>query len=200
MDCWAQMRWKSCSQNRKALETTCVPLTGKWLVVSDMFTQWKRLRGSRKEWAPSTGASPKCQTHRRQAPDFILRRRGKLGSGHRRVRGCGTDQEGQTDSLPAGNLLCLVCRGGPEVHLSNDDFRSDHFVTCKMCQLRYTLILKGFQLWYQRQLVKFWPCHFSVQPWEGAFTSQPPVSLFSKWREWKHLRPRLTVTIHDTVA
>lgn len=135
MDCWAQMRWKSCSQNRKALETTCVPLTGKWLVVSDMFTQWMRLCGSRKEWATSIGESPKCQTHRGQAHDFIhrrpgsgnsLRRRGKQGSGHRRVRGCGTDQEGQTDSLPAGNL-CVVCRGGPEVHLSNDDFRSDHF-------------------------------------------------------------------------
>lgn len=67
------------------------------------------------------------------------------GEGHREVAiagcaGAGTDQEGQTDSLPAGNLLCLVCRGGTEVHLSNDDFRSDNFVTCKMRQLRYTLI------------------------------------------------------------
>lgn len=107
------------------------------------------------------------------------------GEGSREVAiagctGAGTDQEGQTDSLPVGNLPCLVCRGGTEVHLSNDDFRSDHFVTCKTCHLRYTLILKGFQLWYQRQLVKFQPRHFSVQPWEGAFTSQPPGFLIFK--------------------
>lgn len=103
------------------------------------------------------------------------------GEGNQEVAVAGTDQKGRTDSVPAGSLLCLVCRGGTQVHLSNDDFRSDHFVTCKMCQLKYTLILKGFQLWYQRQLVKFRPRHFfSVQPWEGAFTSQPPGFLIFK--------------------